>query len=115
MYVRKILEKIVRSMAGVELVEIGIDDKTRDHVHLVIIIPPRYSGSDVIARLKAESASLMRKKFAFLEKVYWKENVVWSPGFFLSTIGVNEKVIREYVKWQGKQDSGHSQLKLRMK
>ena len=111
-YVRKILVKIVRSMQGVELVEIGIDDKMKDHIHLVMVIPPKYSASDVIARLKAESASMMRKKFVFLEKVYWKENIVWSPGFFLSTIGVNEEAIMQYVRWQGKQDSGQAQLKL---
>ena len=114
-YVRKILPKIVRSMAGVELVELGIDEKMKDHVHLVIIIPPKYSNSDVIARLKAKSASMMRKKFQWLGNVYWKENVVWSPGFFLSTVGVNEKVIRQYVRWQGKQDLGQTQLKLSLK
>lgn len=114
-YVRKILPKIVRSMTGVTIEELGIDEKLRDHVHLVMVIPPKFNASDVIGRLKGESASMLRKKFKFLEKVYWKENVVWSPGFFLSTIGANEKVIREYVRWQGKQDSGQSQLKLRLK
>ena len=102
-------------MAGVELVELGIDEKMKDHVHLVIIIPPKYSVSDVVARLKGESASMMRKKFTFLEKVYWKENVVWSPGFFLSTVGINEKLIKQYVHWQGKQDSGQTQLTLSLK
>ena len=114
-YLRKILLHTIRSMAGVEIVEIGIDEKLQDHVHLVIKIPPKYSGSDVVARLKAESASKIRKKFTWLEKVYWKENVVWSPGFFLSTVGANETVIRNYVRWQGKQDSGQTQLKLGLK
>ncbi|KKS87281.1 MAG: Transposase IS200-family protein [Candidatus Gottesmanbacteria bacterium GW2011_GWB1_43_11] len=113
-YVRKILAKIVQSMAGVGIEELGIDDKERDHVHLVIVIPPKYGASDVVAKLKGESASLLRKKFPWLEKVYWKENLVWSPGFFLSTVGVNEKVIKQYVRWQGKQDSGQAQLKLRL-
>ena len=114
-YVRKILPEIARSMAGVVLEEVGIDDNMRDHVHLVMKMPPRYGRSEVIARLKAASASKMRKKFDWLKKVYWKENVVWSPGFFLSTVGVNEKVIKEYVYWQGKQDSGQTQLRLGLK
>lgn len=114
-YVRKILPQIVRSMTGVTIEELGIDEKMKDHLHLVIIIPPKFSASDVIARLKAESSSMMRKKFTFLEKVFWKENIVWSPGFFLSTIGVNEKVIKQYVRFQGKQDSGQAQLKLSLK
>ena len=99
-------------MPGLIIEEIGIDDKLRDHVHLVMIIPPKYSASDVVATLKARSASLLRVKFIFFKKVYWKENVVWSPGFFLSTIGVNEKTIRQYVAWQGKKDSDQIQLKL---
>ncbi|HUD44333.1 MAG TPA: IS200/IS605 family transposase [Patescibacteria group bacterium] len=114
-YVRKILMEISRSMTGVIIEEIGIDDTMRDHIHLVMKIPPRYSRSDVIAQLKAESASKMRKKFDWLQKVYWKENIVWSPGFFLSTVGANEKVIKDYVRWQGKQDSGQTQLKLGLK
>ena len=99
-------------MTGVTIEELGIDERMKDHLHLVLIIPPKYSTSDVVARLKAESSSMMRKKFTFLEKVFWKENIVWSPRFFLSTIGVNEKVIKQYVRFQGKQDSGQNQLKL---
>lgn len=111
-YLRKILYKIVRSMSGVVIEEIGIDEKMRDHVHLVMTIPPKYSGSDVVGQIKAQSASLIRKKFPWLEKVYWKEVVVWSPGFFLSTVGVDEKTIKQYVAWQGKQDLGQIQLQL---
>ena len=99
-------------MSGVEIVELGINEKLRDHVHLVMVIPPKYSGSDVVAQLKSQSASLLRKKFDWLKKVYWKEEVMWSPGFFLSTVGVSEKAIKQYVRWQGKQDSGQIQLLL---
>ena len=63
-----------------------------------------------IGRIKGRSASLLRKKFAWLKKVYWKENLVWCPGFFVSTIGLNENQIIRYVKWQGTQDSGQAKL-----
>ena len=112
LYVRKILAHTVRSMTGVKIIEIGIDQEMRDHVHLVIHIPPKYAASAVVARLKAQSASTMRKNFTWLKKVYWKESVVWSPGFFLSTVGVNKEIIRNYVRFQGSQDSGHVQLSL---
>jgi putative transposase len=52
------------------------------------------------------------EKFAWLEKVYWKERVVWSPGYFVSIVGLDEQQIREYVKWQGDQDSGQAKLDL---
>ncbi|MBI5152739.1 IS200/IS605 family transposase [Candidatus Peregrinibacteria bacterium] len=111
-YLRKILAHIVRGMTGVKILEIGIDPEMRDHIHLVIHIPPRYVVSDVIATLKAKSASLLRKSFPWLEKVYWLENVVWSPGFFLSTVGINTEIIKNYVRWQGRQDSDQAQLNL---
>ncbi len=111
-YVRKILPQIAREMAGVEIVEIGLDPTLRDHVHLVVKIPPKYSASNVVANFKARSASSIRIKFPWVKKVYWKEQVVWSRGFFLSTVGVNETVIRNYVKWQGKMDSEQVQLSL---
>ena len=99
-------------MTGVIIEDLGIDEEMRDHLHLVIKIPPRYSASDVVAELKSKSASGLREKFPWIHKVYWKENIVWSPGFFLSTVGVNETVIKNYVRWQGKQDSGQAQLNL---
>ena len=111
-YLRKILSKIVGSMTGVIIEDIGIDEEMKDHLHLVIKIPPRYSASDVVAELKSKSASGLREKFPWIHKVYWKENIVWSPGFFLLTVGVNETVIKNYVRWQGKQDSGQAQLNL---
>jgi putative transposase len=54
----------------------------------------------------------MRKKFPWLEKVYWKENIVWSPGYFVSSVGANEKTIHNYVKNQGQRDSGQLELTL---
>ena len=111
-YTRKILFKSARSIAGIKIDEIGIDSNMKDHVHLVMNMPPKHSRSAVIGRLKKESSSKLRHKFTFLNQVYWREDVVWSRGFFLSTVGVNKDVILNYVKWQGKQDLGQSQLKL---
>ena len=83
-----------------------------DHIHMVMVIPPRYAVSDIIGRIKQFTASRLREKFAWLGKVYWKERVVWSPGYFVSTVGVDEKQILAYVEWQSRQDSGQAQLEL---
>ncbi len=83
-----------------------------DHIHTIMIIPPKYSVSEVIGRLKGQSASKRRKKFAWLEHVHWKENLVWSAGYFVSTVGLNEEQIIKYVKWQESQDSGQAKLVL---
>jgi putative transposase len=94
-------------MPGVEIVEMSIQV---DNIHAIVIIPPKYSVSEVIGRIKGQSASMLRKKFAWLEKAYWKERVVWSPGYFVSTIGLNEQSIMRYVQWQKSQDSGQAKL-----
>ena len=108
-YIRKLLPKLIRSMSGVALKSIGFDE---DHLHMVMTIPPRYSISTVLGGLKSQSASRLRKAFPWLAKVYWDENIVWSPGYFVSSVGVDEKTIKKYVEHQGLQDSGQLHLKL---
>ena len=108
-YLNKLWPKILKGIPGVEILEQNIQV---DHIHTIIIIPPRYSVSDVIGQIKGQSASRLRKKFQWLERVYWKENIVWSPGYFVSTIGLNEDQIIKYVQWQESQDAGQAKLVL---
>ena len=109
-YLCKLFPKIINQMPGVEIVEQNIQ---ADHIHTVMIIPPKYAVSDVVGQIKAQSAGCLRKKFAWLDKVYWKERtIVWSPGFFVATVGLDEEKIIRYVRWQQKQDSGQLKLNL---
>lgn len=108
-YVEKTLRGLLRQLPGVVLKTIGFD---QDHVHFVMIIPPKYAIADVMAQLKSQSASRLRKKFPWLSKVYWKENIVWSPGYFISSIGVDEATIKHYVEYQGRQDSDQQRVTL---
>ena len=96
-------------MPGVELETIGFDE---DHLHMVMIIPPKYSIAEVMGQLKSQSSSQLRKKYSWLSKVYWKENVVWSPGYFVSSVGIDEKIIKSYAEHQGQQDSGQLRMEL---
>ena len=76
-----------------------------DHIHLVIVIPPTYAVSDIVGKIKANTSREIRKRFPWLKKVYWR-NALWSVGFFSSTVGVNEDVIKRYVEFQEKVDTG---------
>jgi len=96
-------------MPGVKIEEIGFD---QDHVHMVILIPPKYSIASVVGQLKGQSASTLRKKFTWIAKVYWKENILWSPGYFVSSIGADEDTVKRYVQFQGHQDSGQQRTLL---
>ena len=106
---RRLLPHLVRSMPGVAVETIGFD---QDHLHMVMVIPPKYAIADVMGQLKSQSANHLRDRFPWLKKVYWKENIVWSPGYFVSSVGVNEQVIQNYVKNQGQRDSGQLELTL---
>ncbi len=92
-------------MPGVEIERIGLDG---EYLHMVMIIPPKYSISDVMARLKSQSSPRMCKKFEWLSKVYWSDNILWSPGYFMSSVGVDEQTIKKFVEYQGRQDSGQN-------
>lgn len=108
-YLQKVFAKLLRSMPGVLIETIGFDG---DHLHMVMVIPPKYSIASVMGQLKSQSASELRRRFKFLSKVYWKENIVWSPGYFVSSVGVDEETIKNYVAHQGAQDSGQLRMEL---
>ena len=82
-----------------------------DHVHMVIIIPPKYAISDIVGKIKANTSREVRRQFQYVKKIYWR-NEFWSPGFFSSTIGINEEVIKRYVEFQEKADKGKLPVQL---
>ena len=85
----------------------------RDHIHLHMVIPPKYSISEVVSMLKRNSSRHMKKKFThYLSKVYWDAGGIWSKGYFVSTVGINEGVIRRYVEQQGQEFAGQAELEL---
>ena len=108
-YLQELFPKIVEEMPGCEIVKYSLQV---DHVHMVMVIPPKYAVSDVVARIKQRTSSELRKKFVWLGRRYWKEKVVWSPGYFVSTIGVERERILKYVERQERQDSGQAKLEL---
>lgn len=54
----------------------------------------------------------MWKKLRYLSEVYWDSGGIWSKGFFVSTVGIDEKIIRRYVEKQGQEDTGQAELEL---
>jgi len=65
-----------------------------------------------MGKLKSQSASQLCRKFPWLAKVYWNENIVWSSGYFVSSVGVDEETVKRYLEYQGRQDSGQLRMKL---
>ena len=106
-YLTKLIIGIGRQNPDIEIVEVNTDI---DHVHILLSIPPKLSVSDVVRMIKAKTGAVMRKRFPFLDKVYWGTDGIWSIGYFVSTTGINEEVIRKYIKMQGEEDSGQAKL-----
>ena len=92
-------------------VEIEKYSVQEDHIHLVIIIPPKYSVSSIVGKIKANTSREVRIQFEWVKKVYWRKEF-WSPGYFSSTVGITEEVIKRYVEFQEKIDKGKLQLEL---
>jgi REP-associated tyrosine transposase len=82
-----------------------------DHVHLVAVIPPKYAVSAIVGKIKANTSREIRQRFPWVKKVYWR-NEFWSPGFFSSTVGIDEALIKRYVEFQEKADTGQLTLQL---
>jgi len=96
-----------------ELVEILELNVQLDHIHLVMSIPPKYSVSSVMGFLKGKLALRLFQRYERLGKRYWGRHL-WARGYCVSTVGLNEHQIREYVKWQEKKEKEIEQRQLNM-
>ena len=78
----------------------------KDHIHILISIPPQTSVGSVVRIIKSNTARNIKQKFPTLKKYYWGTESFWSEGYFVSTVGVNTEIIKKYIKHQGEQDAG---------
>ena len=103
------MEEVRKRYPEIEYVERNIRP---DHVHVVVSFPPKYSISKVVQIIKSNTGRALWDKFEFLQKRYYGRGGIWSTGYFVSTVGLDEKVIRRYVKYQEKEDLGQAELAL---
>ena len=84
----------------VELMELNVQ---KDHIHLVMSVPPKYSLSSIMGFLKGKASLRLFQRYEKLGKRYWGRHL-WARGYCASTVGLNEDQIRQYVKWQEKRE-----------
>ncbi len=120
-YRRKIFVKGVKEYAANCLRHLdGLDDDIEvikvnvrpDHVHLIIVIPPRVSVAQAVQFIKSQTGSLLKTKFPFLKKAFYGREGIWSRGYCISSVGLNEKEILAYVAYQRREDAGQLKLDL---
>jgi len=82
-----------------------------DHVHMMISIPPKYAVSQVVGFIKGKSAIHIARMYAGRKRKFVGQNF-WARGYFVSTVGRDEQVIREYIRHQEEEDRRVDQLQL---
>ena len=82
-----------------------------DHVHICLSIPPKYSVSNVVGYIKGKSAIAIARHFGGRERNFTGE-VFWARGYFVSTVGLDEEMVREYIRNQEREDERYDQMKL---
>jgi len=94
------------------LIKIKEVNHDKDHIHLLVSIPPTMSVGKAIGLIKQNTARSLKQKFSFLKEVYWGTESVWSEGYFVSTVGISDKIIQKYIDEQGKKDTGQTLFEL---
>lgn len=90
------------------LIKVEEVNHDKDHIHFLVSIPPTISVGKAVGILKQNTARFLKQKFPFLKEVYWGTDAIWSEGYFVSTVGISDKVIRAYIEQQGKKDAGQT-------
>ena len=114
--VKQYLEKILRNLDNLDDdIEVLQANVQQDHVHMVLMIPPRLSVARVVQFIKSQTGKKLRKRFEYIRKAIRRGGGIWSRGYFVSTVGVNEKVIFDYVEHQEHDDKGRLELDFGLK
>ncbi len=108
-YIEKKLAEVTEHHPLIQFKTVNHD---KDHMHLHLAIPPTIAVGKVVGIIKQNTSRELKQKFPFLRQVYWGTEAVWSEGYFVSTVGIDEMVIRAYIENQGKKDSGQTKFEI---
>ena len=108
---RKYLGEILRELAVHKESEVVEGHLMKDHVHMCLSIPPKYSVSNVVGYMKGKSAIAIARQFSGKTKNFTGENF-WARGYFVSTVGLDEEMVRDYIRTQESRDRYFEQMNL---
>ena len=108
---RRHLGEVFRKLADRKESRIEEGHLLPDHVHMLISIPPKYAVSQVIGFIKGKSAIHLARVYGERKRHYAGQHF-WARGYFVSTVGRDERVIREYISRQEEEDKRSDQLNL---
>ena len=109
---KKDIGEILRKLCEQKGVEIIEAEACPDHIHMLVSIPPHLSVSQFMGFLKGKSSLLIFDRHANLKYKYGSRNF-WSRGYYVDTVGKNEKMIKEYIRNQLEEDYATDQMSLK--
>jgi len=101
--IREIIRELVdyKRKDGLEIVEGSVSS---DHIHLCLRIPPKFAVSKIMGYLKGKSALMIQDRLPERRRYAQKEKAFWARGYYVSTVGINEATIKDYIKHQEEAD-----------
>ncbi len=105
----QILMLLINRKPDVKLIE---GEACPDHIHMLIEIPPKYSVAEFMGYLKSKSTLMIFDRHANLKYKYGSRHF-WAKGYFVDTVGKNEKVIAEYIRNQLQEDKIYDQMSMK--
>lgn len=108
---RRYLGEVFRKLAQQKESRIEEGHLQPDHVHMLIAIPPKYAVSQVIGFIKGKSAIHLARVYGERKRNFVGQHF-WARGFFVSTVGRDERVVRDYIRKQEAEDKRLDQLNL---
>ena len=110
-HLRRELGEVFRTLARQRESEIEEGHLQVDHVHMMISIPPKYAVAQVVGYIKGKSAIHVARNYGERKRNFVGQHF-WARGYFVSTVGRDEAVIREYIRRQEEEDRRQDQLRL---
>ena len=104
--------KMLRKLCEYKQIEILEAEACKDHIHMLVSIPPKYSVSQIMGYLKGKSSLMIFEKYANMKYKY-RNRHFWCRGFYVDTVGRNKKVIEQYIRNQLQQDYEEEQLSIK--
>jgi putative transposase len=108
---RRYLGEIFKELAKQRECQVVEGHLMLDHVHICLSIPPKYSVSNVVGFIKGKSAISIARQFSGRQRNFTGE-VFWARGYFVSTVGLDEEMVRAYIRNQEIEDHKYDQMKL---
>lgn len=102
---------MLRKLCEYKQVEILEAEACKDHIHMLVSIPPKYSVLQIMGYLKGKSSLMIFEKYANMKYKYGNRHF-WCRGYYVDTVGRNKKAIAEYIRNQLQEDISYDQMSL---